>query len=291
MVENTFCHIKGIGCKVEKQLWNAKIYDWKSFSAATELPISKKKFLIISEALEKSNEALQCHQHRFFSDGLPPNQHWRLFRNFKTKTAYLDIETTGLSPLFDIITTIALYDGQNIKYYVNGDNLEKFKTDIQDYELLVTYNGKCFDIPFIEEFFKIKLNHSHIDLRYVLHSLGYKGGLKGCEKQFGLSRNELDGIDGYFAVLLWEEYEKTNNVRALDTLLAYNIEDVVNLEYLMCSAYNLKIKETPFENLLHLDIPSKPKILFSPDTDLVKSIKEKMFGSLTITFSLDKFFV
>jgi hypothetical protein len=28
-------------------------------------------------------------------------------------------------------------------------------------------NGKSFDIPFIESFFNIRLNHAQIDLRYV----------------------------------------------------------------------------------------------------------------------------
>lgn len=286
MIENTFCHIKGVGGKIEKLLWDSKIYNWTSFLTTTETPLTKKKYETIQSALEQSSIALQNYNHKYFSENLPINQHWRLFRNFKNEIAYLDIETTGLAPTYDVITTIALYDGKNIKYYINGENLDQFKTDIKNYKLLVTYNGKCFDIPFIEGFFKIRLDHSHIDLRYLLHSLGYKGGLKGCEKQFGLSRNDLDGVDGFFAVLLWDEYKKTNNKRALETLLSYNIEDVVNLEYLMYSAYNLKIKQTPFADIQYLDIPQRPQIPFLPDKILIEKIKEKMFGSLTMTFSI-----
>jgi len=54
-----------------------------------------------------------------------------------------------------------------------------------------------------KDFFGIELNQVHIDLRYVLRSLGYTGGLKGCEKQAGIDRGNLEGVDGYFAVLLW----------------------------------------------------------------------------------------
>jgi len=55
----------------------------------------------------------------------------------------------------------------------------------------------------------------------------------------------LSDIDGFFAVLLWNEYRKSGSQKALDTLLAYNVQDTVNLESLMVTAYNLKIKETP----------------------------------------------
>ena len=91
------------------------------------------------------------------------------------------------------ITTIAVYDGSSIFTYVQGQNLPEFKEDIQRYKVLVTYNGKCFDIPFLERYFGIKLNQVHIDLRYVLRSLGYAGGLKGCERKAGIDRGDLEG--------------------------------------------------------------------------------------------------
>ena len=46
----------------------------------------------------------------------------------------------------------------------------------------------------------------------------------------GLDRGYLEGVDGYFAVLLWREYELYHDQEALETLLAYNIADTVNLE-------------------------------------------------------------
>ena len=127
------------------------------------------------------------------------------------------------------ITTIALYDGESIQTYVQGQNLEDFIEDIQKYKVIVSYNGKSFDIPFIEHYFNIRLDHAHIDLRYVLYSLGFRGGLKGCERQLGMDRGDLSDIDGFFAVLLWDEYQRTGDQKALDTLLAYNIQDTINL--------------------------------------------------------------
>ena len=100
-----------------------------------------------------------------------------------------------------------------------------------EYEVLVSYNGKSFDVPVIERFFNITLDKAHIDLRYVLNFLGFKGGLKGCESQLGLSRSKLDGVNGYMAVLLWNLYQQTGERRALETLLAYNIMDTSTWSY------------------------------------------------------------
>jgi uncharacterized protein YprB with RNaseH-like and TPR domain len=60
-----------------------------------------------------------------------------------------------------------------------------------------------------------------------------------------MDRGDLNDIDGFFAVLLWDEYQRTGDQQALDTLLAYNIQDTVTLENLVVTAYNMKLKDTP----------------------------------------------
>jgi len=172
------------------------------------------------------------------------------------------------------ITTIALYDGSSIIHYINGQNLDDFLDDIVKYKVIVSYNGKTFDVPFIENYFGIKLDHAHIDLRYILGSLGYRGGLKSCEIQLGFDRGDLKDIDGFFAVQLWHDYQKTGNPKALETLLAYNIQDVLTLENLMVISYNLKIKNTPFYRN-QLTEPVLPKIPFEVDMKTVERIKSE----------------
>ncbi len=278
MLTNTFCHIPSVGLRTELKLWEAGIRSWELFLEMDGAVAAGPRGSLILDHVHRSQEALVEGDIPFFTTAMPSGEHWRVFPEFRNRTAYLDIETTGLemSGVDDGITTIALYDGSRIRQYVRGENLRDFADDISAYDLLVTYNGKCFDIPFIEQYFRIKLEQPHIDLRYVLGSLGFRGGLKGCERQLGIDRGELQGVDGFFAVLLWREYCSYGDPTALETLLAYNIEDTVNLERLMLMAYNLKVEETPFAASHRMEIPaSVPASPFRPNLDTIERVRQR----------------
>ena len=272
MLQHTFSHIHGIGKTIEKKLWAAGVRSWHDWQNPAPIRISAGSRAEASSIIEASQTALDSCDPSFFTSRLPAGDSWRIFSDFRHSVAYLDIETTGLDD-FAEITTIALYDGQDIYTYVNGHNLDDFVDDIEKYKVIVSYNGKSFDVPFIERYFRIRLTHAQIDLRYVLARLGFKGGLKGCEKQLGLSRGNLDGVDGYFAVLLWQEYKKTGSERALETLLAYNIEDTVNLERLAVEAYNRNVSETPFSTSLSLKWPELPSSPYRADVKTVDQLR------------------
>jgi hypothetical protein len=273
MLSYTFCHLSGIGEKAERKLWEKGVHRWEDLFSGPLPSLTAERVDSLRTGLAPSQEALKIRDHRYFSANLPVREHWRLFAEFKGAAAYVDIETTGLGRDINEITTIALYDGRRIRYYINGYNLDQFPDDIEAYDLLITYNGKCFDIPFMEDYFRTDFPQAHIDLRYVLHSLGYSGGLKGCERSFGLDRQDLEGVDGYFAVLLWQIYQLENRKSALETLLAYNIEDVVNLEYLMHHAYNRKVKDLPFAADLLLEVPVRPEVPFTADRRLIEELR------------------
>lgn len=274
MLTHSFIHLPGIGVKTENNIWKAGIHNWDAWQDDPPVKLPNSSHSQISSLLQSSQDELS-NGPEFFSKRLPANEQWRLFSHFRDSTAYLDIETTGLGPSAEI-TTIALYDGQDVYCYVNGKNLDDFEEDIWKYDVLVTYNGKGFDIPVIERWFHTKLTHAHIDLRYILAKLGFKGGLKGCEKQLGINRGALDGVDGYFAVLLWQDYITNNNEKALETLLAYNIEDTVNLERLLIEAYNRNVSATPFGKDLLLPLPKTPSINHQPDLNTVGRIKNRL---------------
>ncbi len=276
MLTNTFCHIPGVSEKTEQKLWSAGITSWDTAwpEAGFKLPRRCRE-----SWPSHIQESINHHANRnsaYFAANLPAKHQWRLYHDFQGSCAFVDIETTGLSWWTNTITTIAIYDGQTIRCYVNGDNLHDFPTDVMKYQVLVTYNGKQFDIPFIEHFFKIRLPQAHIDLRYPLHSLGIKGGLKGCERQLGMARPGLENVDGFLAVLLWREYQLRKNRKALETLLAYNIADTLALHSLMVHTHNAKLAPTPFADSYILPRPTFPESPFKADHDTVKSVERHM---------------
>ncbi len=272
MLQNTFCHIAGVGEKTEQELWNHGVLSWEDVLSTEALCCFEKLRLTLPTKVKESVERLDQQDANFFSRLLPASQQWRLFKEFRHSVVYIDIETTGLTTSQDLITTISMYDGNSLMWYVQGDNLQQFKEAIADYRVLVTYNGRCFDVPMIRQYFNLKMDQAHIDLRFVLAKLGFKGGLKGCERQLGIERGDLDGLDGYDAVLLWNEFKRQGNWDALETLLAYNVQDALNLEYLMVMAYNLLIRSTPFYESHQIALPTPVKNPFRIHRGVVDKI-------------------
>lgn len=152
--------------------------------------------------------------------------------------AYLDIETTGLSRTNCYITVIGVNICQNGKsdvvQLVGRDiNAESILEVLQGVDTIYTYNGSRFDLPFIQACLGVNLaaNYSHIDLMYHCWKNNLRGGLKSVERQLGIAR-ELTDVNGYEAVRLWWRYLDSFDMDALDKLLKYNAEDVVNLRLL-----------------------------------------------------------
>lgn len=274
MLKNTFCHLPGVSVRVEQQYWQAGIHSWQQAGEAPKLTGLRGWRDALMSHVSESLVHLEQRDAGYFGELLPPDQTWRLFPEFREAIAYLDIETTGLGREA-AITTIAIYDGRNVRHYVQKQNLNDFIRDIRDYKVLVTYNGKAFDVPFIERYLKTKLSHVHIDLMYVLRSLGYTGGLKGCEKKLGLDRHDLSDVDGYFAVLLWQDYQRSRREKTLETLLAYNVQDVLNLETLLVKAYNLKLGSTPFRASHSLPESDPAPNPFTADRATINRLKKQ----------------
>jgi len=267
----------GIGAKSEQKLWKSGLLSWDAVTEESVQSQSKRRRETLLQYASESAEQLAGGNAQYFSELLPTSETWRIFPEFQHRVAYLDIETTGLSSDTDYVTTIALYDGTEVYTFVRGENLDAFAARIAQYDLIVSYNGKTFDVPFLRRHLGIALPHAHIDLRYVLASLGHSGGLKACEKRFGLDRKELADVDGYFAVILWHDYQRSGDRKVLDTLLAYNIADVVNLAVLMPLAYNRKIEKTPFCETHKLAPAVVPDIPFQADSATIKRLRRSVW--------------
>lgn len=237
MLRHTFCHLPKVGLKTEQRFWSEGLSTWEQALAA-----SSSSSRLRAEVLRESVRRWEQSDAAWFDARLPLSQAWRLFADFRSNCAYLDVESTNLSPSA-AVTTVALYDGRSLKTYVRGRNLRDFARDVQGYRLLITYNGKAFDLPLLRRCLGCRLNQAHIDLRHVLAALGLRGGLKACERRLGIVRPGMENIDGYVAVLLWRQYERRHDIKALETLQAYNVQDAVNLEALMIHAHNAGLND------------------------------------------------
>ena len=152
--------------------------------------------------------------------------------------AYLDIETTGLTYSECIITVIGIHlcrgDNTDFVQLVGKDiTADSILEVLSDVDVIYTYNGSRFDLPFIRSQFGVNLaeQFTHRDLMYDCWRNNLYGGLKAVERQLGINR-ELKGVDGWEAVKLWWRYVDSFDLDALNTLLEYNREDVVNLKVL-----------------------------------------------------------
>jgi hypothetical protein len=152
--------------------------------------------------------------------------------------AYLDIETTGLSPEYSEITVIGIHvcngDDSNFVQLVGRDiTTDSMLEALNGVEIIHTYNGRRFDLPFIHRKLGINLEEmfSHRDLMYDCRKNNLRGGFKAVERQLGITRDSA-GITGFDAVRLWWRYVDAFDLDALNTLLQYNKEDVINLKIL-----------------------------------------------------------
>ena len=149
--------------------------------------------------------------------------------------AYLDIETTGLCSFYDEITVIGIClanDFENrLVQLVGGDvTRTNLLRNLRCVDTIYTYNGSRFDLPFINIRLGVNLieHFHHRDLMHDCWRNNLYGGFKAVERQLNIPRR-LRGIGGAEAIMLWWRYQIGHDRRALDLLLEYNKEDVVNL--------------------------------------------------------------
>ncbi len=152
--------------------------------------------------------------------------------------AYLDIETTGLSSDYNKLTVIGIYrenTADNGVTQLVGDEItsSSLLEAMENINMLYTYNGSRFDLPFIKAKLNVDLKEycPHVDLMYACWKNNLKGGLKSVERQLGIER-ELTDMDGWVAVQLWHKYQNYGDKDSLAKLLKYNEEDIVNLQVL-----------------------------------------------------------
>lgn len=244
LLKQTFAHLPGIGEQTERALWKKGVQSWADLAGmdAALLP-ARLRSGQWRDPLETTQREYERKAWRYFDEHLPGAVKWRAFEELAADACYVDIETSGYD---NRITVIGVYQHRTYRSFVAGINLDQARVCLEAASLVITYNGASFDMPIIRSHFPDHLfNHIHIDLMVPLRRLGMKGGLKQLERRLGLSRSaDTAQMNGWDAVLLWQDYRRGRSV-ALDRLLAYNEEDVRNLEPLMQWAFSRLTEERP----------------------------------------------
>ena len=225
-IENSFIPVRGVGEKTERDLWADGVTHWDAFDASALGPTLGAR---VESFIDEAGDHLTRGNARFFGGAFPDSEHWRLYEDFREDACFLDIETTGLSQHRDQVTVVGVHRGDETRTLVRGRDLTRdaLRRELDDAKLLVTFNGRRFDAPFLEGRFDLDLGLPHVDLLYPCKSVGLTGGLKAIEREVGIGRDGPE-LSGWDAVRLWREYERGNEA-SLETLLEYNRADTRNL--------------------------------------------------------------
>lgn len=160
---------------------------------------------------------------------------------------FLDLETMGLfagQPL--VVAGLARLKPDNtiiVEQYVVRDFpdelalLAEVNRQVGSHRVMVTYNGKSFDLPFLtgrSAYYGIKLKPPgvHFDLLHFCRR-AYRGELEGCSLRsieqtvLGISR-ETD-LPGELVPEFYYEYLRTGNAGFLKPIVDHNRQDVISL--------------------------------------------------------------
>jgi len=160
---------------------------------------------------------------------------------------FLDLETMGLfagQPL--VVAGLARLEPNNVivvEQYVVRDFpdelalLAEVNQQVSTHNVMVTYNGKSFDLPFLtgrSAYYGIRLRPAkvHFDLLHFSRR-AWRGALDGCslrsieEAILGLHR-ETD-LPGELVPEFYYEYLRTGNAGFLKPIVDHNRQDVISL--------------------------------------------------------------
>ncbi|MBM4370192.1 MAG: ribonuclease H-like domain-containing protein [Deltaproteobacteria bacterium] len=249
MLNETYLHLPGIGPQKEQRLWRHGHTSWSGIGDGSGVPwLGPRRAEIVARCVEEE----QAGRWDTVAGLLPPAEHWRALVRRRGRSPLplrwlaLDIETTGLRPPYNHTTVIGLCGhATNHQPVALVAGEPDWAEPLADYlamsEVLLTFNGRLFDVPFLEQDLRrhvLRFPPFHVDLFHALRRLGITGGLKRIQQQLGFRRDEdLEDLNGYAAVLLWQAAQR-GRAGARETLVRYCLEDVVVLPRLAAFAYD-----------------------------------------------------
>ena len=216
------------------------------------------------------------------------------------KVGVLDIETTGLDPSRNKFILGGLFDIQSGEMHqIFAENrgeekqaLETFYELISGFDMVITYNGKHFDMPFIARRMKAHgigsyPDHSgaaidaalllpyNLDLYLVVNGHSpikkFVPNLKQktVENYMGLWQSRDDEISGAESVELYNKFEKSGDSLLEEKILLHNSDDVLQLTRLMKVLSKCDVHRAMY----HLGFPVKTTV---EGSDLSMVVVEKL---------------
>lgn len=168
------------------------------------------------------------------------------------KIVFWDIETTGFSRRYDSIYLMGYFYWEGRTPYLEQHLcsstaeeiglLENFLQKMDDFEVLVSFNGDTFDIPFVQERLKQMRVRGHLsefrsmDLYKMYRPYASFFGWTNCKLksiECFLNLERRDTMDGGELIEVFYEYSRTDDPGLQKTLLLHNYEDILNLPYLL----------------------------------------------------------
>lgn len=266
MLKSTFQHIKGVGKKTERALWRKGFTSWERYvSSFQKKQPSLFSKLSLDTRLSESIAAYESGDMSFFATTLPTAEYYRVALEFPKDVLFLDIETTGLSLYYDIITIVGWSLGKDYGVYINGQDDAPLKSALAKAKVIVTFNGIMFDVKFIKKHFEnIEIPAVHLDLRFFAKRVGLSGGQKAIEKMIGFEReSDIEGMLGEAAPILWHKYRRGDQ-GAMKRLIEYNHADIEGMKWILDTSTELFFEKEAIPKKLQ----KKPKF-----SKLVSKIK------------------
>jgi hypothetical protein len=243
--------LPGIGPARERTLKQQGCRSIEALTSHVKWRKSAKEFLRLVESRDVS--ALQSRLRRSLPKSHPLAHYLAGFcRN--EDFAIIDIETMGLfgRPIILVGAANVAKKGIMTRQFLVRDVSEEacalweFVSNLKSDSVFVSFNGRCFDVPFIRErlaFYGLGLEqvfeNPHFDvLHFTRRALGSKLAncrLETVEKYLGIRRGV--NIPGALVPEFYDTYQRSGNVGPLVAIVEHNKQDLVTLAQLFCSLY------------------------------------------------------
>jgi uncharacterized protein YprB with RNaseH-like and TPR domain len=202
---------------------------------------------------------------------------------------FLDTETTGLdrgASTFAFLTGVCYFRDNQwhlIQYFIEDVTHEPLLIKLleellTDFKILVSYNGKSYDIPLLDNRFKYhKCEYSIrtlecLDLMHLSRRF-WKNSLKGCKLQdveamvLGFIRDYSHDIPGEMIPKTYFDYVASGDAEDIANVFYHNEIDLFSMTGILRICNNLKVDEQSYYHTYKIDTYAIAKLLFELQYD------------------------